>query len=228
PGHTSDTAWKGIHPIEDLVQVRNPAAGYMQNCNISPANMMKNSPMTPDKYRDYIYNVSWDDMNTRGMRTLELLSSDANVTKEEAKAFAFDVYDVLSEPWQAALKRALRDPAAAEAVTPEVEAAAAQILAWDGNFTKDSEAAPIIRYWRKHTEPEVDLGALVAGETLSSDDYVAIVKGLDMALAEMKATYGTVDLVWGDIHQVGRNGQFYPVGGAVLGRGSTRTRTLFN
>ncbi len=38
----------------------NPAAGYMQNCNISPQNMMVGSPLTPDKYPRYIYNVSWD------------------------------------------------------------------------------------------------------------------------------------------------------------------------
>ena len=50
PGTSSATAWKGIHPIQDLVQIKNPEQGYMQNCNISPANMMLNSPMTPDKY----------------------------------------------------------------------------------------------------------------------------------------------------------------------------------
>ena len=55
--------------------------------------MMKDSPMQPDKYRDYIYNVSWDLMNTRGQRALDVLSADDRVSKEEAMALAFDVTD---------------------------------------------------------------------------------------------------------------------------------------
>ena len=82
-GTTSKTAWTGIHPQSDLVHIVNPAQGYMQNCNISPANMMIDSPMTPDKYKNYIYNVSWDQNNPRGRRTIELLHKDSSVTREK-------------------------------------------------------------------------------------------------------------------------------------------------
>ncbi len=70
PGNTSKTAWLGIHPIKDLVQALDPAQGYMENCNISPQFMMEGSPMLPDKYPSYLYNVSWDSRNSRGDRTL--------------------------------------------------------------------------------------------------------------------------------------------------------------
>ena len=87
PGTTSATAWKGIHPIDDLVHIFNPPQGYMQNCNISPANMMVGSTLTPDKYPNYIYNVSWDDNNPRSKRAVQLLDADHSVTQEKAIAY---------------------------------------------------------------------------------------------------------------------------------------------
>ncbi|MCA9427873.1 MAG: penicillin acylase family protein, partial [Candidatus Omnitrophica bacterium] len=45
PGNVSKNDWLGIHPMEDLVQCENPPQGYMQNCNVSPFGMMKDSPM---------------------------------------------------------------------------------------------------------------------------------------------------------------------------------------
>src|SRR6185437_11671993 len=59
PGHTSANEWRGIHPLSDLVQVTNPPGGWMQNCNCSPAAMMLDSPMVPEKYRalPYLFHV---------------------------------------------------------------------------------------------------------------------------------------------------------------------------
>jgi len=55
PGDTSKTEWKGIHSTDDLVQIMNPPVGWMQNCNVSPRVMFRDSPMTEDKYKPYIY-----------------------------------------------------------------------------------------------------------------------------------------------------------------------------
>ncbi len=228
PGNTSETAWKGIHPIADLVQIKNPAQGYMQNCNISPANMMLDSPMTPDKYPSYIYNVSWDGNNTRGMRALQLLSSDDSITKDEAKAIAMDVYDVLAKPWQTALDRALGDPAATQHLNADVTQASKIIRDWNGEFTKESTAASIVFYWRQKAQGNVDEEKLIAGERLSAANNAALVQGLAEACAQMKVLYGKLDVPWGAIHKVGRDGRFFPVGGAVMGSGERRTRTLFN
>src|SRR4029077_18839315 len=99
--------WKGIHPIDDLVHIFNPPQGYMQNCNISPANMMVGSTLTPDKYLPYIYNVSWDDYNPRNKRAIQLLDADHSVTQEKAISYAMDVRDILAEMWKQALRDAV-------------------------------------------------------------------------------------------------------------------------
>ena len=60
PGSTQATEWRGIHPISDLVQIENPACGWMQNCNCSPAAMMNEGQPQRERFieRLHIYNDS--------------------------------------------------------------------------------------------------------------------------------------------------------------------------
>ena len=51
---TSDAVMEGHPRHRDHVQIL-VEAGYMQNCNISPANMMVDSPMTPDKFHPHLW-----------------------------------------------------------------------------------------------------------------------------------------------------------------------------
>ena len=48
PGDSSATEFRGLHPNADMVQILNPVSGYMHNCNVTPAGMMKNSPLLPE------------------------------------------------------------------------------------------------------------------------------------------------------------------------------------
>ena len=52
--------WQGLHRFEELVQITNPPQGYMQNCNVSPFAMMKDSPLVPEEWaaHPYIYTDS--------------------------------------------------------------------------------------------------------------------------------------------------------------------------
>ncbi|MEK7795027.1 MAG: penicillin acylase family protein [Candidatus Hydrogenedentota bacterium] len=227
PGNTSKTAWKGIHDIKDLVQIKDPAQGYMQNCNISPQFMMLDSPMTPDKYPAYIFNVSWDTQNTRGQRALDVLSADDSVTVDEAKALALDVHDVMAPAWHKALDDAVAAVGAERMKDAKFAGAVKTLLAWDAQFVKDSKAAPIVKFWRDKAIPKIDNDALLAKKPLSKENQEALLQTLYDTLTEMNTTYGK-DVTWGDIWKVGRSGKMFPVDGAVLGNGRSNTRTLFN
>ncbi len=226
PGGMEATRWQGFHGLDDLVQVLDPPQGYFQNCNCSPAVMMRDSPMTADKYRDYIYNVSWDKQSPRGARLLQLLDADDSVTREEAMAYTLDVYDLMAKPWQQALK------AAADAAAPPLDAetakAVADILAWNGEFTKDSTAAPVVKFWRLKCESRVDIAAIADGAPLGAEDQAKLLAGLRETLDEMKAKYGTLDVKWGDINLIGRGGKLFACDGADFGGGpggKNRTQT---
>ena len=297
PGGTDATRWLGFHDLKDLVQIKDPPQGYFQNCNCSPVNMMRDSVMTPDKYKDYIYNVSWDKQSPRGARLLELLDADSSVTHEAAMAYTLNVYDLLSKPWQRALREAVDNLAGAGAEKPAVEKkksgekgkkpakgkkgkaastdakgdtradkaatfgtkvttgetkaskatktkdaakaksgskakggkkknymanpefakAVADILTWNGEFTKDSVAAPVVRFWRLKCENLIDTAAIADGKPLGKDDQLKMLDALEETLTEMKARYGTLNLKWGDITLVGRDGKFFACDGADFG-----------
>lgn len=226
PGDTAATQWLGIHDIRDLVWIMNPEQGYLQNCNISPQQMMVDSPLTPDRYPSYIYNVSWDKSNPRGRRAVQLLEEHDRITVEDAKAITMDVYDLLAAPWQEALQAALA--AAGDGPDEETRAAAESIARWDGQFTAGSEAAPVYRQWRLNcAEAGVDVEAIAGGKALPGDQQELLLQVLSKTLAEMRALYGDRwPVTWGDVHVVGRSGQYFPCDGADFGRGANGTETL--
>ena len=229
PGHTSATQWLGIHGIEDLVQIKNPPQGYFQNCNISPELMLENSPMTPDKYKDYIYNVSWDSTNPRGRRALALLAADDSITTDEAKAIAMNVYDLLAKPWQKALREAVDAVGADHLGDPAFAGAVDAILAWNGEFTKDSAAALLVKLWRLKCQEAIDVVAVADEQPLRESDQHRLLALLAQTLADLEAQHGSLDVTWGDVHVVGRGGKYFPSDGADFGGGKDKrnlTETL--
>ncbi|HET6323440.1 MAG TPA: penicillin acylase family protein [Planctomycetaceae bacterium] len=231
PGTSSATAWKGIHPIDDLVHIFNPPQGYMQNCNISPANMMIGSSMTPDKYPSYIYNVSWDDNNPRGKRIVELLNPDHCVTKDQAISFTTDVKDILADMWKATLRTAVDAAGSERMKDPEFAAAVAAIEDWDGRYLPEYKATAVYKFWRLKCGKSVDLSPLAHKKPLDDAANKKLVDLLAETIAEMKTRYGKWDVAWGDIHKVGRGGQYFPVGGCDYDsgdKGANFSETLFD
>ncbi len=222
PGGTDATRWLGIHDIRDLVQVKNPPQGYFQNCNVSPEVMMMDSPMTPDKYKKYIFNVLWDTDSPRGKRLVELLDADSSITKEEAIAYTLDNYDILTIPWQNALKAASDAVGADRMKDPELAKAVNDILQWDGRFTKNSTVASIVKFWRLKCENEIDIVAIADGLPLTMEDQGKILDLLKDTLVEMKKKYGSIDVQWGDITFIGRGERYFPLESGDFGGGKDK------
>lgn len=218
-GTTSATAWKGIHPQSDLVHIINPPQGYMQNCNISPANMMVDSPLTPDKYPATIYNVSWDSNNPRGRRTVELLHPDESITVDEAKSITMDIYDRLAKTWQTQLQTAVKEAGQKYAGNQEFQAAVAAILDWDGYFVPEAKSTVLYKFWRLKCGEQLDLSPLGKGQLLSGEAQIKALELLNETIASLKEKYGRWDVAWGEVHVVGREGQYFPVGGADFSSG---------
>ncbi len=214
PGNTKATEWLGLHPIDDLVHIMNPEQGYMQCCNISPGVMMENSPMQPDNYKPYIYNVSWDKDNHRGMRARQLLAADDSVTKEDAFNITMDVYDLFAKPWQELLKTAVDRFRQDLNNTPETAEAVQDILAWNGEYTQESTAATTVERWRKKCSGKLDTAAVREGKGLDEAGQKAALSALSETVEDMKKLYGKTKVAWGECHKVGRDGDFYPYDGA--------------
>ena len=235
-GSTSASEWQGVHPASDHLQVVNPPQGYLQNCNIPPDAMIPDGPFSLDAQPDYLYSgpgygparAGWT--NQRGARALELLSGDADVTVDEALAWAVDTRPYGLARWLDVLSRAVVDNAHVDA-----------ILAWDGRLTRDSAAALKYAYWRYQLEEHPggaalrsaidDHYALVSGRTpktieLSEAQYEVIAQTFGAAMSRLTTELGD-GAVWGDVYRVGRDDRSWPVGGGGGDRwGLTTLRSM--
>jgi acyl-homoserine lactone acylase PvdQ len=225
PGNTSATRWHGVHPIEELVQIVDPATGYMQNANIPPDRMAAGSPLVrPEDYPAYIYNdVEYFRYLARGLRANDILSRAYNFTIEQAISLALDETWFGSEPWRDALRTALAaDTAAIRDRSDEFKRVAHRLASFDGVAAADSVAALNHMYWRTallerlSDEDMQALNRVLTGEErLSSAMATTLLQAVDDAIAQMHKIHGSVDLAYGDVHRIRRDAsrRSWPLGG---------------
>ncbi len=213
PGWTSETEWSGMHQLAELVQILNPPAGYMQNCNGSPGTMMPDSPMTAERYPDVIYNTRTDRDNSRGRRVRELLGARGKLTLDDALQIAVDTYVDRIDRWQQALGSAL---AAHADRFSSLKPAVALLQEWDGYVSADSRAAPLFRLWRRACR-ERDSGVpalqIEQAAELTSAGQIALLEALDRAVHDIKALRDRIDVAWGELHRIKRGDDSWPVAG---------------
>ena len=224
-GNTSRTAWLGIHPLEDLVQIENPASGYMQNNNISPDRMFDGSPLTRDRYPEYIYNDTPGRTNSRARRALEVLSSSVRFSVDDAVQLAVDDAWVDTGVWQDVLRRSLdRAPDRVRALTPAARQLADRILKFDGQARVDSKAALGFWYWRTTLLAQAGAAGTMAvleaarkpDQPLPDSIGIRVLAAIDGAVAAM-TNEGRTDATLGDVFRIGRPGErSFPLGGVAL------------
>jgi len=213
PG-TGVCEWQGIHPFEDLVQIENPPQGYMQNCNISPWVMMKDSPLVPEKYAEhpYLYNALRTPAHQRAAMVLDLLAAARDVTAEQALGIAFSTQVYKAELWQERVRRAGAGGEFARV-----------ILEWNRRSDADSQGALAYYLFKmalgersKLVEPPDDL----------TDDDVRAAVG--KAEQQLKSEFPP-GAVYGTLFRVGRQGatRNWPVrGGTVTAAGMATPRAI--
>jgi acyl-homoserine lactone acylase PvdQ len=153
------------------------------------------------------------------------------MTVEEAMAIALDVYDILAEPWQKALREAVEAAGATKMQDPDFKAAVEGLLAWDGQVTPEQTATVMYKQWRLLAGKAVDVEPIREGKALDLPEQGVLLEKLDEVIRDMKMTYGTWEVAWGDVHKIGRGGHLFPVGGADFGGNSdapNMTETLFD
>ena len=203
PGADGQCEWQGIHPFSDLVQITNPPQGYMQNCNVSPVNMMKNSPLAPDKWTGprYLYNETAAPPHQRAAMLLDLLDTAQHVTADDALAIAVWPQVWHAELWQERIRKAASGHPLA------------QLLAgWNRRSDADSRAA--LGYYLFKTALG-QLGRSVDPPVSLTDDDIR--GALDKAAQRLSGDFGP-EGVFGSLFRVGREGagRTFPVGGGTL------------
>jgi penicillin amidase len=210
---TGECEWKGLHSIDDLVQITNPEQGYMQNCNISPFVMMKDSPLVPEKWPGYIYNAGRTPPHQRAAMTLEQLASGKNWSHERADALALSTEVYKAETWQARIAKA----------APEMEFAQ-MLTGWNKRSDADSRAALAFYLFKMALG---DAASAVEPPDSVSDDLIRAALKKAQARLETEFPY---QAAYGTYFRVGREGatKTYPVGGGTVREAGMSTPRAIN
>jgi acyl-homoserine lactone acylase PvdQ len=218
PGNTSATEWLGIHPLKDLVQLTNPWQGYMQNCNVSPEHLTRYCPLTPERYaaRSYLYNADLP-LHQRAAMVRALLHANGRVTVDDAIGIALSTQVYNADLWQGRLAAA-REKAKAQLPAGSKTAKLCDlILRW--NRRADPEAIGAVAYYAWKTQLGAEaLLADRAGREPPKVSAEELVKALDPAVRQLERRFGRLDVKYGDVFRVAREGgsKTWPVGGGSV------------
>jgi acyl-homoserine lactone acylase PvdQ len=177
----------------------------MQNCNISPFVMMKDSPLIPERWavHPYLYNAGRTPPHQRAAMMLELLAKNDNLTLERAVGLAFSTDVYKAETWQARIAK----------VAPEMEFAR-MLTAWTRRSDADSRGA-LGFYLFKMSLGDPEMSKALEPPSNLSDDRVraALRKAEDRLYKEFPP-----DATYGSYFRVGREGgkKTWPVGGGSV------------
>jgi acyl-homoserine-lactone acylase len=202
-GSDTRTEWQGIHTIDDLPQVLNPASGYVQNCNSTPYTTTDEAGPAIGDYPNYMVEDRYDDKRRAKISRL-LLREAHDLTLERLQELAFDstIYWALSElpRYRAELAR-LRgtNPELAAQVEPYLE----HLLDWDCRGSVDSTQATLCLAWYEEL-----YGFGYPAETLKPQ-YVSNVaeqfKALAAAAQKLKGTFGDWKVPYGQANRLQRH-----------------------
>lgn len=194
--------WLGVHELDELPQVLNPAAGFLQNCNSTPFAVTDGDNPQPGDFPSYVVGDG-DVRNRRSLRSLELLRGMQKVDFDALQRAAFDteVYWARHElPRYAAVLEKLKvdSPQLAARVSPYLE----HLLVWDCRITADSTAATLCNAWY-----ELLYGSAYPGEDMRAqfrNSDVERLKALVHAAETLDSLHGTWKAPYGEIYRLQR------------------------
>jgi acyl-homoserine-lactone acylase len=232
PGNTSASAWRGIHPFEDLVVVQDPEAGYMTNNNVAPDMMTEGRSVQAERYSFETFFDVPGFTNARNSRAIQVLSSAFAFSKSDALRLALDERWEGTERWIEALRQALsRDPRGMRDAPAELRRFADRILHFDGSASHDSVGALNYLYWRTALGEDPTVAAQAAQavrehKTLSPWQADALVAACKRAYEGVRTSHGGTEATLGDEYRIGRGGRSWPIGGVSFRVGGEEITTM--
>ena len=210
-GSNPETDWKGLHPIDDIVQVRNPATGWIQNCNATPFTVSGSS--SPDKSKFPVY-MAPDAENYRGINAVRVLSRQPMFTLDTLIAAANDphlaAFDDLLPPLLTAYQSVSGDAANQ---SDNLQEAIQVLTAWDKAYGISSVGQTLAILWgekiqrlaRSRAAPNQEFDNLgLTAFLIKNTSPQEKVTALTDVLKDLTHDFGTWKTPWGDVNRYQR------------------------
>ena len=188
PGDTSETLWTEYLPFEDLPQVLNPAAGFVQNTNSTPFRTTL-APDNPDPAA-YPAELGIDQrLSNRTLRALALFGGDEAITAQDFYTYKYDVRYAPDSDMARFLQRLLAAPRPDD---PQLQAALDLLQNWDLRVNPDNPVAALV---------------VLTAQPLDADPETPVPEMM-AALADaaewLQEHHGRLDVPWREVNHLQR------------------------
>jgi acyl-homoserine-lactone acylase len=210
-GSTPATEWKGVHKLDEIVHLYNPASGWIQNCNSTPFTASGSSSPKKQAYPEY---MAPDGQNARAVNAARLLSDAKNVTLDKIIEIGYNRYLSAFDILLPSLLKAYDEVATTDSLKRSLKPSIEILKRWDKTSSASSIATTLAIEWAtkltaKAPPPKTDRQATNAIATfnwlltnISSKEKLQM---LQQTLNDLQERFGTWHMAWGDVNRFQRN-----------------------
>jgi acyl-homoserine-lactone acylase len=206
-GSNPDTEYKGLHALNEIVQIKNPSTGWIQNCNNTPFNVSGAVSPKQNAYPNY---MAPDEENPRGLHAVRVLQDSTNFTIDKLIAAAYDSYLPAFANMMPSLIDGYRKLEHRDTVKAKLAEAIEKLEKWNYRFSETSVETTLAIYWAQKIRQKIsdkikpgtshlDLLSLIR----TSEPHVKCFALMDV-LDELKNDFGTWQVPWGEVNRFQR------------------------
>jgi acyl-homoserine lactone acylase PvdQ len=205
-GSDPATDWQGLHAVDEIVTILNPANGWIQNTNSTPFTAA--AEFSPRR-ENYPYYMAPDPENFRGIHAVRVLTDQSGVTLDGLIDLAYDPY----LPGFAKLVPGLVEAFDQSAKQPAELAAAIDVMRdWDLRVSADSVAMTLAHFYGSAYKEQGKVPPALAGASdmelidyfgtgSPAEERLQIFAG---TLAALEADFGQWNIPWGELNRYQR------------------------
>jgi len=207
-GTNPATEWKGLHEPSEMIQVFNPANGWIQNCNATPFTVAgANSP----KRSDFPLYMAPDVENARGLHAVQLLKGQKNFTLDKLIAISRDSYLPGFEKLLPSFIRAGDEVSSTNDSLSYLKEPIQLLKNWDLRWSETSVPTTLAIFWAQKLRQTVlsripamldqlSVISFLEEKTTASEK----VKALKECMADLQRDFGTWKMGWGEVNRYQR------------------------
>lgn len=208
-GSIASTQWKGLHKVDEVIHLYNPANGWIQNCNSTP--FTSAGANSPEK-NDYPAYMAPDGENFRGINAVKVLSNGSNYTLDKIIAAGYDTHLAAFDVLMPALLKAYKAKAS-DTASKSLEAAIKILSQWDNNTSQKSVATTLAIEWAQKLLPVImkeaqnDENADMAEKFkrfAAKASPSMLLKPLSEVIEDLTNKFGTWRVKWGEVNRYQR------------------------
>jgi acyl-homoserine-lactone acylase len=143
-GTTPATEWQGLHTLDEIVHVYNPATGWIQNCNSTPFTVSGSASPQKQNYPAY---MAPDGENFRGINAARVLAQSNNFTIDKTIEAGYDTRLSAFEILVPALVKAVEQLPPGDTLYKQLAASVQLLKQWNYYSSTSSVATTLAIEW---------------------------------------------------------------------------------